>query len=183
MVPSKSNFIVADSSFYICFLEDIKRPDALLLMLNKFEFAFGKTVNMEISKCEHFGSIKGNSHLNLIPDLNFSEVLKPFFGEYENAKGESEIIALAIILYGISRIDKLILDEDGPRAFVERNLPNLAHFMTGTVGFVGKCCCETYILEAEKTLQILSEIEHSPFRVSYNVLSTIRRSIYEKFGL
>jgi len=174
LIPDKHNLIVADSSFFICFLEDIKRPDILIFFLNKFEFAFGDKVYSEINRCEHYNLIKDNEHLNLISDLNFSEILRPFFSKYENIKGEGEIIALAVVLYGLKRINRLIIDDDEPRHFVERNLPHLVGIMTGTVGFVGKCCYEMHILEKDQSLQIIYEIEKSPFRVSSKVLSDVR---------
>jgi hypothetical protein len=65
MIPVEADVIVADSSFYICFLEDIHRSDALLLFLNTFEFALGDKIQSEIGKCEHYYSIKGNEHIHL----------------------------------------------------------------------------------------------------------------------
>ena len=177
MIPSTGDFTVADSSFYICFLEDIKRSDTLLLMFNEFDFAMGDKVHSEISKCTHYGSIQGNKHIVVVSGLNFAEILRPFFGKYETEKGEGEIIALAVLLHGMRRIKRLIIDEDGPREFVERNLPHLKYLMTGTVGFVGKCNYEMHILEKDYSLQILSEIENSPFRVSKKVLYDVRSQI------
>ena len=119
----------------------------------------------------------------MVSDINFSEILRPFFSKYENEKGEGEIVALAVLLYGMNRLEKLILDDDGPREFVERNLTHMLDFMTGTVGFVGICCYETHLLEKAHSLQILSEIEHSNFRVSQDVLSKVRSLIDEEFGV
>ena len=174
----KGNFIVADSSFYICFLEDINRSDFLLFLLDRYDFAVGNKIHMEISRCEHYGIIKGNPHLAILPDYNFSEALRPFFSDYENVKGEGEAIALAVILYGLRRIDRLILDEDGPRSFVENNLPLLRPLMIGTVGFVGRCYYELRILTKDGSLGILTEIEHSPFRVTPKVLRDVRSLIH-----
>lgn len=175
MIPSTGDFIVADSSFYICFLEDIKRPDVLLLMLSEFQFVMGDKVHSEISKCTNYCSIRGNKHIAVVCNLNFSEIFKPFFSKYETEKGEGEIIALAVILNGMRRLNKLILDDGGPREFVKRNLPHMMHLMTGTVGFVGRCCYETHILERDSSLQIISEIEKSNFWVSPQVLCEVRR--------
>jgi len=183
MIPSTGNFIVADSSFYICFLHDIQKPEILLLMLRAFDFAMGDKVHCEISKCIDYYFIRDNEHIVVVSDINFSEVLKPFFSKYENEKGEGEIIALAVLLYGMDRLNTFILDDDGPREFVEKNLTHILGLMTGTVGFVGKCFYETHILEKDRSLQVLSEIEHSNFRVSQEVLSEVRSLINEGFGV
>jgi len=177
MFLKKSNFIVADSSFYLCFLEDIKRPDILILMLAEFEFAIGGKIHSEISRCEHYKSIDANEHLTILSDYDFSEALRPFFSKYENIKGEGEAIALAVILFGLHKLDKLILDENEPRRWVENNLPHLIPIMIGTVGFIGKCCYEFHVLDKEESLQILSEIQKSPFRVTDKVLNEVRSLI------
>jgi predicted nucleic acid-binding protein len=177
LLSNKSKYIVADSSFYLCFLEDIQRPEVLLNMLNEFDFITGGMVYSEICRCKHFKSIDNGKHITLITGYDYGELLKPFFSKYEIKKGEAEAIGLAALLYGINKIKNLILDEDGPRFFVENNLPHLTYFMTGTVGFIGKCCCDSCILNKESALNLLSTIENSSFRVSHKVLNDVRNLI------
>ncbi len=183
MIPDTGDFVVADSSFYICFLHDIQNPELLHILLREFEFAMGQKVHWEICNCTNYDSIRNNEHIVVVTDMNFSEILRPFFSKYEIEKGEGEIVALAVLLHGLNRLHILILDDDAPREFVERNLNHMLPLMTGTVGFVGKCYYETHILEKAHSLQILSDIEHSNFRVSQEVISKVRSLIDGEFGI
>ena len=49
--------VVSDSSFYICFLGDIMRPNILLNILNKdiFLFITGQIIKSEVEKCQENG--------------------------------------------------------------------------------------------------------------------------------
>src|SRR4030042_4743068 len=174
MIPAKYNLVIADSSFYICFLEDIKRYDILIIMIDNFHFGVGDKIQTEISRCSNYNKITNNDRIALISGIDFSEPLKPFLSKLESEKGEGEAIALAAILHGIGRLDMMIIDEYEQRLFFERVLPHLKPPMNGTAGFVGKCCSNHKLFDKATTLQILDEIEHSPFRVSKEVLSEVR---------
>jgi len=52
--------VVPDSSFYICFLDDINAPHYLLQLLNAriFKFIFGKIIKNEIEKSSNYKTIE-----------------------------------------------------------------------------------------------------------------------------
>ena len=82
--------IIADSSFYICFLDDIKKPDYLKHILTHFRFVIGKIVKKEIARSPMFKKIESIINTvvdNISADENFDELLKPFFSVKEIEKG------------------------------------------------------------------------------------------------
>lgn len=177
MVQNDPNQFLADSSFYLCFLEDIEKPKVLLKILGSFDFIITPIVFGEVSKSNNFVHIKSSPNLIKFPKKNLGEILRPFFSKKEIEKGETEIIELAYDFY-IDGIPKpFIIDDKGPRLFVKRNLPYLVTLMIGTVGFVGKCCYEYDILKKTEASLILMLISESKFRVSPEIISAVLSKI------
>jgi len=169
--------MLADSSFYLCFLEDIEQPEVLLRILRRFDFLITPIVYKEVSKCNNFGYIQFNPKITMFPKENLGEILKPFFGKKEIEKGETEVIELAYEFYADGTPKKFILDDNEPRLFVTRNLPYLLGLMIGTVGFVGECCYEYQILEKNEAVAILLVIRTSNFRVAPEIISEVLTKI------
>ncbi len=165
--------IIADSSFYICFLEDIQKPTHLLKMLNKFSFLIGPIVLNEVSKCTNYGYIKEAEGITRLASFNFGEILSPFFSKDQIKKGEAEVIALAYIQYESGMIHKFILDDGAARKIVCKNFRNLSKIMTGTIGFIADCHCDFSIFSKAVALTLLNEIKCSTFFVEYRVLSSV----------
>jgi predicted nucleic acid-binding protein len=173
------SWVVADSSFYICFLEDIEHPEYLLAIVERLDFMITEGVFAEVSKCSSFENVRSGfrvKHTSLDPDV--SAVLRPLFSEAQWRRGEAEAIALGIWLLNDNLLSKLILDDEQARSFVERNVGSLTRLMTGTIGFIG-FCVEQEVMTRDTALQILLLIEGSNFRVSGEVLSNVRRRIGE----
>lgn len=167
--------ILADSSFYICFLDDINRHDCLGKIVIEFDFILPPIVNSEIQKSKNYSVIKNCKDIvpfSLYYDV--SSILKPFFGSQEIKKGEHEVIGYAYFLNENSDKFYFILDEDGPRKFVERYFPTLTPLMKGTAKFVGMCACEFYIMSKQEVREVLTLIENSPFRITKNILDKVR---------
>lgn len=59
------NEIIADSSFYICFLDDINMPEMLTRLISKFDFIITPTIVKEIEISKNYKYIKGNSNIHL----------------------------------------------------------------------------------------------------------------------
>ncbi|MHC3128662.1 MAG: hypothetical protein IBV52_01110 [Candidatus Bathyarchaeota archaeon] len=169
--------MLADSSFYLCFLEDIEQPEVLLRILNRFDFLITPIVYKEVSKCNNFECIQSNPKIIMFPKKNLGEILRPFFSKKEIEKGETEVIELAYEFYADGTPKMFILDEKGPRLFVMRVLPYLVELMIGTVGFIGKCCYEYGILEKAETSVLLLVISTSNFRVSPEIISEVLTKI------
>lgn len=177
MPLNEPNPILADSSFYLCFLEDIEQPEVLIRILDRFDFLITPIVYEEVSKSENFKCIQSNPKIILFPKENFGEILRPFFSKRQIEKGETEVIELAYEFYADGDPKMFILDEKDPRLFVMRNLPYLVNLMIGTVGFVGKCCYEYEILEKSEATAILIVISTSTFRVEPEIISKVLAKI------
>ena len=169
--------MLADSTFYLCFLEDIEQPEVLKRLLDSFTFLITPIVYNEVGKSRNFKHIKSNPKIVLVRKENLGEALRPFFSRKEIEKGETEVIELAYQFYADNDPKMFIMDEKGPRFFVFRNLPYLARLMIGTVGFVGKCYYKYAILGKSEASEIVLVISRSKFRVSAEVISEVLSKI------
>ena len=170
--------ILADSSFYICFLDDITRHDCLIKVIVEFDFVLPPIVHSEIQKSKNYSVIKNcKDIIPLTLSYDIASILRPFFGNKEIKKGEHEVIGYAYFLNENKDKFYFILDEDGPRKFVERNFCTLIPYMAGTAKFVGMCACEFYIISKEEVREVLSLIEKSTFRVTKNILDKVREYV------
>jgi predicted nucleic acid-binding protein len=169
--------MLADSSFYLCFLDDIEQPDVLIKILDRCDFLITPIVYKEVSKSNNFGYIQSNPNIIIFPKENLGEILRPFFSKKEIEKGETEVIELAYELYANGSPKNFILDEKEPRLFVIQNLPYLVELMRGTVAFVGECYYEYAILEKSEASAIVLIISTSKFRVSEEVISEVLSKI------
>ena len=170
---NKTNTVIADSSFYICFLDDISCPSFLNLILSgPFKFLITPMLHSEIRRSENYSQIQYDGIAEMSLPYNTSEILRSFFGRNEALKGEYEIIALAYILYRFDQNFDIILDDADPRQFIEKNMPHLACLMTGTVGFVEECHCDYKIISKKTTLRILQDVRTSKFRVTENIIKS-----------
>ncbi len=170
---NETNVMLADSSFYICFLDDIEQPEVLKKILTSFKFLITPIVYKEVSKSANFKHIESNPKIVLFPEENLGEALRPFFSEKEIEKGETEVIELAYQFYANNDPKMFILDEKGPRFFVLRNLPYLARLMTGTVAFVGECYYEYAVFGKSEASTIVLVIGMSKFRVTAEVIKEV----------
>jgi len=164
--------IVADSSFYICFLDDINRPEILLRIINEFNFIVTPLIKKEIEKSKNYAYISENQNiLYSNSSLDYGEIIKPFFAQEEIIRGEHEVIGAAYFLYKLNKLFCFILDDKEPRKFVVYNIPDLAKLMVGTVNFVGLCCCSYKLLKKEEAILLLNQIKKSKFRIEENIIN------------
>jgi len=123
LMLDETNQIIADSTFYLCFLEDIKKPEVLTNILDKFDLLITPLVRKEVSLSGTFASIQSHPKLILYPKENLGEALRPFFSQKQIQKGETEVIELAYDFYASGTPKLLILDDKQPRSFVLNHLP------------------------------------------------------------
>jgi len=173
MLPNDNDTILADSSFYICFLEDISQPQALIKVLNNFDFLITPIVKGEVSKANGFKHIQAHPKIILIKKENLGEALRPLFSKKQIEKGETEIIELAYQMYAEKNPRKFIIDDKEPRRFVNHNLPYLTKLMIGTVGFVGECYYEYHVFKKREAYDTVVVIGKSKFRVSAEVIKEV----------
>jgi len=175
--------VIPNSSFFICFLDDIKRPCFLkrIVTHNPFTFVLCKKVKEEVlakteSKASFFNEL--NDYFEYSDFSSYSEVLRPFFAEEELIKGEHEVIIAAYIHhYSYNQDYVIIIDEEGPRKFLQKNFPELFANATGTVGFIAECYFSYSLLTKNEALGLLDAIKNSKFRVSDDILEKVRKEI------
>ncbi|MHA1987265.1 MAG: hypothetical protein ACW98D_11540 [Promethearchaeota archaeon] len=170
--------IIADSSFYICFLDDIKDPDILILFFTQPEFIFilGNIISGEVEKSVNFSNIqdKFRSYVKIFSYYEYGEIIKPFFSEDEILKGEHEVIVISYIFYYLEKNFLAILDETWARTYYITNFPEIEDKMIGTIGFIEECVCNHNFFSPKLAIIILEKIIKSKFRIKEDI---IRRAI------
>lgn len=173
--------IIADSSFYVCFMDTLKDTSFLDTIVSKFHIQLSPLVHKEISKSKNFEPFysKNKARINVFeePVFEIGELLKPFFSKDQKLKGEHEILAVAYFCHNFGLDYVLIIDEEGPRAFLKDNMSVMEPKLTGTVGFIGSSYYLYDLITGEHALSLLDKIDKSTFRVSRKIISLIRDKI------
>lgn len=172
--------VVPDSSFYLCFLDDINAPQYLLQLLNArvFKFFLGKVIKTEIESSSNYKTVEKtiDSRVEIFEYYNYGEILRPFFSLEEIKKGDNEVIVISYVLYFLDLTFITILDDNKPRNFLRRNFPELYRRVVGTIGFIEKCSCQYKIFAKEEAITILNLIKKSKFRIKNEIVNnTIKR--------
>lgn len=172
--------IIPDSSFFICFVDDLEghlpvsdRIQVLTTITGKFDFLVVPAVEQESGLQRLPPQIRDNLDLVKIPASGLQkdpsiELLRPLLG-----KGEHEVITCAQI--HLQKGDTgfvFILDDGVARNLVKRILPVLVGHMKGTVGFLGYCAIQK-VLDKNGTIHLLTHIGKSKFRVDQATVSTV----------
>jgi len=174
---NESHNIIADSSFYLCFLDDINTPDFLYRIIDRFDFYITPLVEREI-QIEKNKFLKDNKRMIRIGNyIDFGEILKPFLSKKIIDKGEHEVIGLGYHFFKIGLPFYLVIDDDEAREFVKKNLNPLFSFLHGTIGLIRLCCCHFKIFSNAETIAIFNKIENSKFRISKDILQKIKSDI------
>lgn len=171
--------LIADSSFYLCFLDDIKCPDDLSRIIDNFTAHLSPRVDSEIQKSGNYKKISNHKNLNIFrpADFEIGELVRPFFSKDEVNKGEHEIVIVAYFTYNLKNNLVLIIDDKSPRIFIEKNFDYLTPFLTGTVGMIGKCFYTFNIFNKNECLSMLDKIESSKFRVNSEIIIKIKKKV------
>jgi len=172
--------IIPDSSFFICFLDDLDchiplddRHRFLILLTGAFSFRIVQAVDEEARLYRAPPEVVRHIHRVIIPPPDPGmdpslELLRPLLG-----KGEREVIACAYIHHKKEDRDFFFIIDDGlARDLVKRILPALISHMKGTVGFLGFCAIQK-VLEKNETINLLTIIGRSKFRVDRSTISTV----------
>jgi len=172
--------VIADSSFYICFLDDIVDHEILILFITRQELIFtvGRIIAKEIKKSSNFENIKKNFNSNILifSYYEYGEILKPFFSEDEILKGEHEVIVISYIFYYLNKRFLVILDDIWARKYLINNFPDLEDNLKGTIGFIEYSASNHSFFTPKSAIIILEKIKKSKFRVKENIIrSTIKK--------
>lgn len=178
------NELVADSSFYICFLDCINKSDYLIRILDNFKTHIPPKVSEEIKDSKNWRKISNHKNLNtfFVPSFDIGKPIQPFLSKQEIKRGEYDIIITAYFVYNLSKEKDffIIIDDSKPRKFIERNLIELSSHLFGTVTFIKKCCLNYKIFNKNETLNLYDYIEKSNFRIKVEILNELRKEICQK---
>ncbi len=176
--------IVADASFYICFLDCVGKKDYLVKILDKFKTHIPPKVEEEVKKSKNWKDISKHKNLNYFfkPCFDVGKVIQPLLSKEEIKKGEYDIIITAYFLYNLSNEKNffIIIDDSKPRKFIERNVKELQPHLFGTVNFIKICCLDYKIFNNKETLDLYDDIEKSNFRIKKEILDFLRSEICPK---
>jgi len=170
----KKTSIIPDSSFFICFLDDIEKPELIqeLLKNDKFDFFLGRITFDEIKKSKNFQKIANESEQKIIiyDYFEYGEVVRIFFSESEIRKGEHEVFVISFIFTFLNNPFIAILDDEPAKKFFKNNIPEKASSVMGTIGFIKICSCECKIFIKATAINILELIKKSKFFVSNKII-------------
>ncbi|MDI9394462.1 MAG: hypothetical protein QM426_03155 [Euryarchaeota archaeon] len=151
--------IVADTSFYLCYHNDIRNNECLNAFLDSYSFYLGSRILSELPK----SLVESDNFLSVVNfnDESFFELIKPFFGRsttHEN-DGEYEAIGLAYHLNLHFGLKYLIIDDGRAYKFVASNFKSLEHKLTRNIGFIVKSYKEDSVLSLKMAIEILESIK------------------------
>lgn len=174
--------IIPDSSFFICFLDDIYEPILLkkIMISKELEIIMGEIVIGELEKSSEYHHISSLVESRKVYDyFDYGELLKPFFSEDEILKGEHEVIVISYIHHSKGLFHFLIIDDRQQRRFINRVLSELETYLIGTVGFIMKIGITGLIITKDEAIYLLSSIKKSKFRINHVI---VERAIKELSG-
>lgn len=153
-----NKFVFADSSFFICFLEELKQSNCYNF-LDYYDFAIGSKVFEEIG--EHLENNLINK-LYFCPDenYNYTALIAPLLSNEEKNKnkGEYEVMGLSLHYLSSNRVKYVIIDDKKARNFAKRNFGGLSEYITGTIGLIIFCSKDNFISKID-AINILKDIE------------------------
>jgi len=137
--------IVADSTFYIFFFDDIKCANHLNCILDSYGAYMGPTIKSEISHyLEADKDINGKVTDTTI-NVDFQNILDQYQVSLLSAfpklkrwdkKGEFEVIGISYLLKESGNLKYLIVDDGPPYKFIKNQLNYIKDNLTRTFGFL-----------------------------------------------
>lgn len=161
---------VADSSFYILFLNEINDIDSLRHILDKYNMFIGKYVKNELKQ-----NLKKNPFLlNLVHDISLDvdigTMLKIFYdflineypGEIKDINdGEYEVMGISYLLKQTNQLNYVIIDDKHAYNFVEKNLYTIKKNLIRTIRFICNGNTKDCLLDRQFILDIFSKVENA----------------------
>jgi len=162
--------VIADSTFYILFYNDICDTKSLYYILKKYNMYLGNRLKYElrnhISDDSKFLSLINDKDL----DVDFGELLKNFYEflliEYPDSvkdinDGEYEVMGISYLFKQNGSLDNLIIDDKYAYNFVINNLSFIKENLVRTIGFLKNGCKKDKTLEIDFVRDIFNNIEKS----------------------
>lgn len=154
--------VSSDATFYICFADDLGKKEWLYVLIKSYSFYLGKRILAELSRSETLCNDTKFRALVKIIDVDYYELVKPYFGRSPTHidDGEYEAIGIAHFLYSKGCLHYLIIDESKARNFVNTHFQYLADKMVGTIGFIRDSCIKDKKLNIGCAIDILIAIKN-----------------------
>ena len=153
-----NKFVFADSSFFICFLEELKQSNCYNF-LDYYNFAIGSKVWIEI-KTHLEDNLINKLHFCPEENYNYSSLIEPILSNKEKNKnkGEYEVIGLSLHYLSSNQVKYVIIDDKKAKNFAKRNFKELEEYIMGTIGLIIHCPKDNFISEND-AIKILKDIE------------------------
>lgn len=155
--------VVADSSFYILFYNELEDPLSLHKISENYDFYIGKRLKTELGK--YLGS-EGKSNLTvkdvsekvdfsrLLEDYyNQIDLLNPNIGSWKNG-GEFEVIGLSFILKQYKKLSYIVIDDKKPYNFIRFHLEHISPFLVRTIKFLYVAYKDDKVLRGQHVVDI-----------------------------
>lgn len=180
--------IVADSTFYIFFFDDIKCANHLNCILESYGAHIGPTIKNEIGHyLESDKDINGkitdttiNVDFQNILDQYQISLLSAFPGlERWDKKGEFEVIGISYILKESGNLKYLIVDDGAPYKFIKNQLNYIKDNLTRTFGFLAMGVVDDRLLSKTLLQEVMHKTEkeilqgNKPINIDENIWNSI----------
>jgi len=160
--------VIADTTFYLLFYNDIKDKEGLYHILQKYDMYIGDKIKYELRR--HITKDKDFSLLikDIETDIDFGKLLRIFYQflltEYPKyvkdiSNAEYEVIGISYLLKQNNKLDYLIIDEKYAYNFVMNNLNYLKRNLVRTIRFLYISCLIDKILDKKYVIDVLDKIE------------------------
>ncbi len=187
--------IVADSTFYIFFFDDIKSAGHLNSILDSYDAYIGPTIKGEIGHhLESDEEIKGKitdiaikvDFQNILDQYQIS-LLSAFPGLQKwGKKGEFEAIGLSYLLQELGSLKYLIVDDKAPYKFIKSQLRFINNNLTRTFGFLAMGVVDDELLSKTLLQEVIDETEkvislgHEPLNINRDIwISVVKPRMME----
>lgn len=149
------NSIVADTSFYSCFHCHLQDECLEEDFFKNYKYFIGPNIQRELPK-----NLKSHPEIHY-EEYDYYALLEPLFERNKShlRDGEYEAIGLAHYLLNKNALKYLIIDDRKPYKFTEKNFSYLNEYLTGTLGFITRCCINDSVLDKEKSIELLNSIK------------------------
>jgi len=179
--------IVADSTFYIFFFNDIKNTDHLNSILDSYNAHIGPMIKDEISHHLELNEEINGKITNIGINVDFKNILDQYQISLLNAfpglqkwdkKGEFEVIGLSYLLQELESLKYLIVDDKAPYTFIKNQLKFINKNLTRTFGFLALGAMEDKLLTKSLLQKIIGETEreialgNKPLNIDENIWNT-----------
>lgn len=178
-MPRSHRNLVADSTFYLFFIDDTNNSDSLCKILEIFTAQLSPTIHKELHLKNKDAKLKKliESSCNVFQDsrIKYAEALRPVFSKEELQKGEHELIAIAVLCNELKIELILVIDDEGPRKIISNHFAYLSVYLTRTGRFIEKCYSQYDVLKKDEAIKLINDMKKSKFHID-------KRSIDQLLG-